>query len=372
MRRLAAACMMSVPVLHIVDTLDLGGYERVAVNLVNGLPRHLFAAALCTTRRDGPLDAQIAPGVMRLRLARRGTFDPRAVARLARFIRTQEVRILHAHGPSLFIARAAAALPPYTPLIWHAHSGRLAAEDRLGWLYRLASAGIAGVIAVNEPLLEWARRHLRLPASRTWYLPNFVAESAPADEAPALPGAPGARVVCAANLRPEKDHATLLRAFALVARALPEAHLLLAGDARDRAYEQKLRAQAAALGIAQHVAFLGRRADVPAILRCSAAGVLSSAFEGLPMSLLEYGMAGLATVASNAGQSAEVLDHGRAGILVPPGDAGALAGGLLSLLRSPQLRANLGGELRRRVRERYGAAAVIPELCTIYETVLSR
>ncbi len=363
---------MSIPVLHIVDTLDLGGYERVAVNLVNGLPRHLFAAALCTTRRDGPLDACVAPAVMRLRLARRSAFDPRAVARLAQFIRMQEIRIVHAHGPSLFIARTAAALPPYPALIWHAHSGRLAAEERAGWAYRLGAAGIAGVIAVNEPLLEWARRRLRLPASRTWYLPNFAAEPAVPPEAPALPGEPASRVVCVANLRAEKDHATLLRAFALVARALPGTHLLLAGDSRDRACEQKLRAQAAALGIARQVAFLGRRADVPAILRCSAAGVLSSYFEGLPMSLLEYGMAGLATVATNAGQSAEVLDHGRAGILVPPGHADALAGGLLSLLRSAELRARLGGELRRRVRERYGAAAVIPELCTIYETVLSR
>ena len=362
---------MPVPVLHITDTLDLGGYERVVVNLVNELSRHCFTAALCTTRRDGPLDAQVAPGVIRLRLARRGVFDAGAVARLAEFIRAHGIRILHAHGPSLFIARAAAALPPYPAVIWHAHSGRLAAENRAGWLYRLAAAGIAGVISVNRPLLEWTRRRLRLPASRTWYLPNFVAEPALLPETPTLPGTPDSRIVCVANLRFEKDHATLLRAFALVARALPETHLLLAGDSSDAAYEQKLRAQAAALGVAHRTAFLGRRADVPAILRCSAAGVLSSAFEGLPMSLLEYGMAGLAAVATHAGQSGEVLDHGRAGILVPPGDAGALAGGLLSLLRSPELRARLGGELRRHVRERYGAAAVIPELCAIYETVLS-
>ena len=357
------------PILHLTDTLDLGGYERVAVNLVNELPRHRFPAALCTTRRDGPLDAHIAPNVLRLRLARRGTFDPRAVLRLSQFIRAHGIRILHAHGPSLFIARAAAALPPWPAVIWHAHSGRLAAEDRAAWPYRLAASGIAGVIAVNQPLLEWTRRRLRLPASRTWYLPNLVAEPALPADPPDLPGTPASRIVCVANLRPEKDHATLLRAFAIVARALPETHLLLAGASPDPAYEQKLRAQAAALGIANRVAFLGRRDDVPAILRCSAAGVLSSTFEGLPMSLLEYGMAGLATVSTNAGQSAEVLDHGRAGILVAPGDAEALAAGLLSLLRSPEIRARLGDEFRRHVRERYGPAAVMPQLCAIYDTV---
>lgn len=361
---------MSTGILHITDTLDLGGYERVAVNLVNELPPERYAAHLCTTRRDGPLAGQIAPHVLRLSLARRGTFDAGAVRRLAAFIRSHRVRILHAHGASLFVARAAALLPPYPALIWHAHSGRMAAEDRAAWPHRVAARGIAGVIAVNQALAEWARRRLPVAAARTWYLPNLVAEQPRAGESPELPGKRGSRVVAVANLRPEKDHFTLLRAFAVVARALPDPHLLLVGASPDSAYDRRLRAEAAGLGIGERVSFLGRRADVPAILRACDVGVLDSAFEGLPMSLLEYGIAGLASVATTAGQSAEVLDHGRAGILIKPGDPSALAAGLLSLLRSAGQRDRLGEELRKHVLAHYGARPVMRQLCAIYETVL--
>ena len=223
------------PDLHITDTLDLGGYERVAVNLVNELPRDRYAAHLCTTRRDGPLAGQVAPGVTAPSLGRTRTFDAGAVRRLAAFIRATGIRILHAHGPSLFLARAAALLPPYPALVWHAHCGRLAAEDRAAWPYRLAARGIAGVIAVNQPLVEWPRRRLRVPAARSWYVPNIVAEQRAPAEAPELPGTRGPRIVAVANLRPEKDHFTLLRAFAMVARALPDAHLLLVGASGDAA-----------------------------------------------------------------------------------------------------------------------------------------
>lgn len=363
--------MNPIPVLHITDTLDAGGYERLAVNLVNALPRERFSPALCTTRREGVLEAEVAPEVSRLRLGRRGLFDARAVARLAGYLRERGVRIVHAHGPSLFIARAAAMLAPRAVVIWHAHSGRMAEEDRACWAYRTAAAGAAGVISVNQVILEWVRRRLRLPDSRTWHLPNFVMELPPAAGVPDLPGDPARRVVCVANLRPEKDHRTLLRAFALASREVPDARLLLVGAAADAAYERQLRADAAALGLGDSVSFLGPRADVPAVLRASAAGVLSSAFEGLPMSLLEYGMAGLATVATDAGETGEVLGHGQAGILVPRRDAAALAEGLVALLRSSELRARLGEELRRRVRARYGAGAVVPRLCGIYDAVLS-
>lgn len=362
--------MSRIGVLHMIDTLEPGGYERVAVNLVNQLPRDRYVACLCTTRRGGPLEAEVAPDVERLRLERRHSIDMRAIRRLADFNVAHRVGILHAHGASLFLARLAAALPPYPAVVWHAHCGRVAAEDRAAWSYRFAAVGIAGVIAVNRALLAWSRRRLPVPAARTWRLPNLVAEPPRGGACPQLPGTLDSRVVAVANLRPEKDHSTLLRAFAQAAGQVPEARLLLVGAETDSRYAARLRAETAALGIAGRVDFLGCRTDVPAILSACAVGVLSSVFEGLPMSLLEYGMANLATVATTAGESAEVLDNGRAGILAPPGDAEALAAGLVSLLRSPARRACLGGQLGRHVRACYGPPAVMGRLCSIYETVL--
>ncbi|MEA2558546.1 MAG: hypothetical protein QOH06_50 [Acidobacteriota bacterium] len=339
-------------VLHLVDTLEPGGTERVAVNLVNHLSRERFRPFLGTTRREGALASEVLPGVGRLSLNRSRTLDLGALRRLAAFVRENEISIVHAHSSSLFLA----ALLPGVRIVWHDHFGRLAAE-RPAWLWGFPARRAAAVVAVSEDLARWSRERLRVEAV---YLPNFIPEVL-AGPVPDLPGTPGLRVVCVANLRAQKDHLTLLRAMARV-----DAHLLLAGADVEPAYAARVREEASALG--DRVTFLGSRSDIPDLLRGCDVGVLSSASEGFPLSLLEYGRAGLAAVATRVGQCPEVLEG--AGILVPPGDPGALADALLALLRDPAGRKELGERLCRRVRERYSASAVMEQLEAVYHKVL--
>jgi glycosyltransferase involved in cell wall biosynthesis len=202
-------------------------------------------------------------------------------------------------------------------------------------------------------------------------VPNFVVEPARSPERAELPGTAGKRIACVANLRPEKDHLTLLDAMKQVVESEPAASLLLVGSETDQGYSAKVKERVLQAGLKGHVFLLGSRNDVASILRACDIGVLPSASEGLPLALLEYGMAGLAAVATHVGQVPEVLDQGRAGFLVAPGQPGELAATLLKLLQSPELRQNLGGELKRRVRERYSEAAVLRQILRIYETALS-
>ena len=345
-------------VLHLVDTLEPGGTERVAVNLLNHLSRERFRPFLGTTRREGALAAQVLPGVGRLSLNRTRTLDLGALRRLVAFVRDNGISIVHAHSSSLFLA----ALLPGVRIVWHDHFGRLATAqgqpERPAWLWGLPARRAAAVVAVSEDLARWSRERLGVEAV---YLPNFVSE-VPTGPVPDLPGAPGPRVVCVANLRAQKDHLTLLRAMARV----PGAHLLVAGADVEPAYAARVREEADALG--DRVTFLGSRSDVPDLLRGCDVGVLSSASEGFPLSLLEYGRAGLAAVATRVGQCPEVLDG--AGILVPPGDPGALAAALLALLGDPARRKELGERLCRRVRERYSAPAVMERLEAVYHRIL--
>ncbi len=342
---------MVVNVLHLVDTLEPGGTERVAVTLVNHLSRERFRPFLATTRREGALAADVLPDVGRLSLNRTRTLDVGALRRLVRFVRENGIAIVHAHSSSLFLA----ALLPGVSVVWHDHFGRLLEEERPTWLWGPPARRAAAVLAVSEDLARWSRERLRVDAV---YLPNFVPE-VPAGPVPDLP--PGPRVVCVANLRAQKDHLTLLRAMTHV-----DAHLLLVGADVEPAYAARVREEAAALG--DRVTFLGSRSDVPDLLRGCDVGVLSSASEGFPLSLLEYGRAGLAAVATRVGQCPEVLEG--AGILVPPGDPGALAEALLALLRDPARRKDLGERLCRRVRERYSASAVMQRLEAVYHKVL--
>ena len=360
-----------IGVMHLTDTLDAGGAERVAVNIVNHLPRERYRAHLCTTRRGGILDELIAPDVGRLRLTRRRRFDTAAVRRLTAYIRKHQIKILHAHGPSLFTGEIAALFPPRPAVIWHHHYGRCALEDHPAGLYRLAALRMNGVITVNQPLAEWSRRRLHLPDERVWYIPNFVSEAKLNGKQPELPGTAGHRIVCVANLHVDKDQITLVRAMALVAHQVPEAHLLLVGAATNAEYSGLIKKEIEQHGLDKNVSLLGQQREVPAILRACDIGVMSSASEGLPLALIEYGMAGLPTVATRVGQCAEVLDEGRAGVLVPCGEPRQLAEALLLLLKSPEQRAAFGAQFHRRVQEVYSAGPILEQICRVYDSVLS-
>ena len=361
-----------VAVLHLVDMLDAGGMERVAVNLVNALPRDRFVLHLCTTRRDGPLASLVAGDVGRVCLQRRRTLEWQAVRHLAAYIEQHEIQLLHAHGSALFMARVGAALARRrTSIIWHDHYGRYLEIARPAWLYQLATQRIGGVIAVNQPLAEWACHQLHVPQERMWYVPNFVPQVEEELTALKLPGKAGARIVCVANLRPQKDHVTLLRALALVKRVQPQAHLILVGSSLDQAQLATVRAEVGRLELTAEVTYLGERRDVTAILRSCDIGVLSSASEGMPLALIEYGMARLPVVATAVGQCAEVLDQGRAGILVPPAAPQALAEALLQLLQKPTQAAALGERFYQHAQAHYSADVVTHRIGRIYEAVLA-
>lgn len=362
-----------VGVVHVVDTLNIGGAEHVAVNLANHLPSDRYTPYLCTTRTEGPLSAFISPHVGRIQLERRGRLDMAAVRRFVRFVDTHDVRIVHAHASSLFFCRLAAALSRRCSLIWHDHYGRCDFNDRPAWLYRLATWKVAGVIAVNQTLSNWCRFDLGLPATRVWYIPNLVEDrKAPAGRGLVLPGTAGKRVVCVANFRPQKDHLTLLRAAALVDQAGCGAHLFLVGDSAEPEYVRNVRSLITSLGLDHAVTYLGPRQDVAAILDACDIGVLSSASEGLPLALLEYGRAGLAAVATAVGQCSEVLRNGEAGLLVPPGSPVELSRAILSLLANDELRHSLGRSFRDHVEEHYSARRVMRQICAVYEMILGR
>ncbi len=356
--------------MQVVDSLDIGGMESVAVNYANQLAQRGIVSSICSTRRSGPFQARLSQNVAHLDLERHGIVDFRALRRFIRFIQAQNVDVIHAHGTALFFCSLSTLFCTKPKLVWHDHFGRYATEERPSWLYRLAMKRVNGVIAVNEPLADWARSKLRVPATRVWYVPNFVIQPAPLPDIPDLPGQPGKRIVCVANLRPEKGHLVLIDALREVVAAEPQACVLIVGSDANRSHATRIRDRIQHHGLENHVFIMGSRGDVSSILCACDIGVLSSISEGLPLALLEYGEAGLPTVATRTGQVPEVLDNGRAGLLVSPGEPVGLAEALLSLLRSSGLRRELGASLRHRVRDKYSQSTAMDQIGNIYETVL--
>jgi glycosyltransferase involved in cell wall biosynthesis len=363
--------MSRVGVMHVTGGLMLGGLERVVVTIVNSLPAEVYDVHLCTTRFEGPMAEQVEARIPRLRLTRRLPFEPQAMRALKAYIREKDIRLLHAHGYALFMTAATVALMRNPPkLLWHDHTGSFEVKKPSAILHWPATRPVDGIISVTEALAQWARQTLRFPADRVWYLRNFVSEPPLVERCPDLPGSPGQRLVCVANLRPDKAQHKLVAAMKEVVRAVPGAHLLLVGNENDPAYAAHIRQEIARLGQESHVTILGARTDVPAILQACDVGVLGSDSEGLPMALIEYGMIRLPVAATSVGACADVLDEGQAGLVVPPGDPRRMAEALIELLTNHERRESLAQRLAIRVRELFGPEAGARRIRDVYDVLL--
>jgi glycosyltransferase involved in cell wall biosynthesis len=170
-----------------------------------------------------------------------------------------------------------------------------------------------------------------------------------------------------ARLVPVKNQALLLRAFQQVAQRVPRTRLVILGDGPLRA---ELVAQSADLGITDKIRFVGAVADVAPWLREFDVVALSSNAEGMSISILEALATGLCVVATNVGGNGELLDHGRAGRLVPPGDVSAFADALTAVLTNEPLRVRLGRAGRAHVERHYGDATMVDAYEQLYRGVL--
>lgn len=364
-----------IRVIQIIDTLSAGGAERMAVNVANELPQDQFESHLCVTRVGGSLEKLIAPHVKTIYLDRRSTFDLRAFRKLFAYLRNHHIQIIHTHSSSLYIGSFVALPLPSIRLFWHVHKGKIAESERLRdiWMHRLVTLRVGFIITASRTLEKWMREHHIKPADRIEHLHNFVVppkqESLPPIQ---LPGEEGYRIVCVANLRPEKDHFTLLQAMKLIVEKEPKAHLLLVGGGSSPAYRKQVESLIAGSHLSQHVSLLGMRNDVPAILRVCTIGVMSSTYEAMPVTLIEYGFASLASVATNVGDCHFVLDGGRAGKLVPARSSQALADAILEFLQAPDVRKQYGTALHNHVQAQFSADAIIGQIATLYTQFLKK
>lgn len=352
--------------LVLVSSLATGGAERVTASLLCRLRRQGHDVALCTVtaRHDGPLAEEVArQGVVRFDLGADRLADPRVLLRLLRLLRCEGFGLVHAHGQDASILALAARPWARLPLVVTRHVLEEPAADArqraraLAALLalRLADAAVAVSHAVARRLASagWLDRDRIRVIPNGIELERFDPVASSASRAATRralgvgPDEPLALVP--AVLRPRKGHPLLLEAVPRIRERVPGARLLFAGSGP---LEGELRRHAAPLGDA--VRFLGERGDVPALMAAADLVVLATETEALPTVLMEAAAAGRPAVASDVGGVGEVVAAGRTGLLVPVGDAGALADAVGRLLLDCDRARALGAAARALAEERFG------------------
>jgi len=176
-------------------------------------------------------------------------------------------------------------------------------------------------------------------------------------------------IICIANLRQVKDHHTLVQALGILKeKGIPFRAWLVGADFRDE-YSKSLKRLVCSLGLNDQVEFLGARTDVGELLCQADIGVLSSISEGLPVALLEYGMASLPVIATDVGQCQKVI--GDAGLVVPVQHPEKMAEALEIFLSDFEKRVEFGKQFKSRVELYYSSAAVFSQLIGVYQKALS-
>lgn len=351
-------------VLQLIDTLNPGGAERVAVTYANALVDHTQASFLCTTRGEGALKEQLDGQVGYLYLAKKNALDPLALWRLIRYCKKHKISVIHAHASSFFTATLACVLMTEVELIWHDHYGKSETlETRSKKVLKWCSKYFKAILSVNQNLAVWARNNLH--CQRVEYFKNAISELDPQQiKAAKLPGIPGSRILLMANLRPQKDHINAIAAVKKVRRVYPQVSLHFIGMHWDDSYYQQLRLFMDETEEKEFIHYHGSKQNVAAYMKACDIGLLSSNSEGLPMAILEYANMGLPVVCTRVGQCAEVIQTD--GFLAPAEDSTALATAILTALDNPLETAKKAKALRNRVLADYSMQAIIPKLLELY------
>lgn len=347
-------------IIQVIDSLETGGAERMAVNYANALSKRVEFSGLVPTRAEGSLKSQVEAAVDYFFLKKRYTLDFRAVMRLKKYCRENKVKYIHAHSTSYFLAIMVKCFNPKIHIIWHDHNGNSEfLEVREAVPLNIASIFFKGIIVVNNQLKAWAMRELH--CRNVLYIANFTNQEANENRHTTLQGTPGKRILSLANLREQKDHFLLLDAAALVKETHPDWTFHLVGKDFEDDYSQKVKAYIIEKGLDNHVFIYGSRTDTGHIISQADIAVLTSKSEGLPVALLEYGLYRRPVVVTNVGEIPLIVQNDKNGLIVPSGSSYAFAAALAKMIGEEAFRAEMGAALYRTIMDHHSEDAAMTQ-----------
>lgn len=364
-----------IKIAMLIPTIDqIGGAERQVLMLAAA-----FAAE--NSERDGGYQVTVialsgSGGAAAERLAeigvcyvslgmRKAWIDPRGWMRYLDWARVHEPEIVHSHLPhATWFARCVRLISPVRVLIDSIHTSNTGGLTRRGG-YRVTDRLTDHVTCVSQSVADAVVDSGMAFRENLSVLPNGVDVRGLGKRCAVIRRNPF-QWIAVGRLSPVKDYPTMLRAFATL-DGLPV--LAIAGTGPDEAAVRQL---AEDLAIGDRVRFVGFQADVEPLLLEADAFVLTSLWEGLPVSVLEAQAAGLPVVATDGRGTPEAMLHGRTGLIVPVGDVAGLATAMAAILEmSGEQRAVMGAEGREYVLRNYSMPMIVKRWQQLYAQLLA-
>jgi glycosyltransferase involved in cell wall biosynthesis len=364
-------------VLHVVDSLEFGGLERVAVDLARAqLARGYQVQFFSINATHGLAPELEAAGIPVIQGHKQGTFDTHVLRTIRQTVKTLAITIVHAHNfvPNYYAATALLGLWPGPPLVGTCHDmGKRLEQRHLRWMYKASLLRTKRVAMVGKQVHDRFVGQGYVRAEHAVTVLNGVpirpldAKAVLRTQARAALGLGTDDLVIGAvgRLVELKNHALLLRILPTLVQKFPTVKLVLVGAGP---LEDQLKTSCAQLGLQDRVLFAGQRTDVSMLLHAFDVFAMPSLTEGLSIALLEAAAAALPIVATAVGGNVEIVLPEKTGLLVPPADEAATQQALQRLLTDASLRAQLGGAAREWVVQN----ASVDAMCDAYERLYAQ
>lgn len=359
-------------ILHVVDSLERGGLERLVHDLAVAQHRRGHRVCVFSINRTGGFITELqAAGVPVVIGDKQGTLDLNVLKRLRQAVREHRIDTVHAHNfvPSYYAAIALLGMGQAPSQVVTCHDmGTRLSNRRLRWLFKWSIRRTQGVAMVGRQVHDRFTRDGYVPAPKAVTLLNAVPvedfgitpERRAAARAALNLSADDVVVGCVGRLVELKNHHSLIRQWPEVLARCPAARLVLIGEGPLRPQLEQLIGE---LGLTGRVILAGIRSDVSSLLPGLDVFALPSLTEGVSIALLEACATGLPALASRVGGNVEVIQDGKTGLLFDVDDNAALRTALLALIGDASLREKLGTGAREWVREH----ASLDTLCAQYD-----
>jgi glycosyltransferase involved in cell wall biosynthesis len=363
-----------VRILYVITTPDHGGAQVNLLDLLSGWPEGI--ERIVATGEEGFLteearkigvDVVIIPHLSR---PLRPIHDVLAYREIVTVIEERQPDLVHCHSSKAGLLGRLAATSVGVPAVFTVHGW--AFEDGIWWFQRTIgrmAEFLAAKICRDQHVITVAEADRLLAidrdvieSERMTTIHNGIEDDLRVAD-PSFPGT--ATIVMVARFSDQKDHETLFKALAGVAEPF---RMMLVGDGPLFESTHNLAKE---VGVASQVEFLGNRQDVPDILAGAQIFVLSSHWEGFPISILEAMRAGLPVVATDVGGVSEAVIDGETGFVTPPRDAEALGNAVQQLLSDPESRDSMGKKGRQRFVEHFGKEQMLAKTAKVYADLVN-
>lgn len=366
-------------ILHVVDSLEVGGLERTVVRLAVAQKKAGHMVSIATVFRNGPLTEALRNSDIPVHcLEKRAGFDFKSVRKL-RKISKNNVNVIHTHNPVPHYYATLATLGINLHRISTRHDmGVHLKRKRMEDLYRLALKRTHAVVLVCDAARERFISESIVPKNLASVVYNGIEpteahnrqghEDRQLRQKLGLPET-GPIVGSVGRLNQVKNYETLINAFSILTRSIPEASLVIVGDGPER---QNLQDLIKISGLEDRIKLMGERNDIDELLAQFRIFALTSKTEGFSVALVEAGWAGLPIVATDVGGNCEIVDNGITGFLVPVGDSSAVADKLRFLLNDGEFHKVASRTIRSKAERNWSLDSMADNYLEIYKQARNR